>query len=195
MTKQKNDFDKLKLNREYAIDYGIDFKNRILRITGYIGNAPDLGSYFTFDMLDFALNELEKEGADNITIKINSGGGEIYEALAMIGRMKSSPCNIVTEAYGHCMSAATLLLMAGDTRKLSKYCVTMYHEMGYGVSGQHEDVKEQVEQGEREMKQLASYYEDFSNKKARFWLTKMKKKEFYPTPTQMLEYGAIDEII
>ena len=186
-----------KIQLEQSFDNGIDFKNRIIRVTGAIGDPGPLsgGKYFDFDIVDYALTIMEAESNEDITIRINSGGGEVYEALAIIGRMKASKCVVNTEAFGHCMSAATLILMAGDYRKLSRYCVTMYHEIGYGVSGQHEDIKEQVAQSDNEMKKLAKYYESFSNKKSAFWLGKMKKKEYYPTPEQMLEFKAVDEII
>jgi len=199
MTKKNKDVELLKLNLEHAIDHGVDFENRIIRITGAIGSPSPLDtedSYFDFNTLDFALTRMEKEDPiKRITIRINSFGGECYEALAIIGRMKASPCEIVTEGFGAIMSAATLILMAGDIRKLSKYCISMFHEIGYGVAGQHESIKEQVLQSEKELKLWASYYESFSNKSVRFWLSKMKKKEYYPTPKQMLEFGAIDEII
>ena len=197
-TKEASDLERLKFNLEQALDNGVDFKNRTIRITGTIGapNPMDAGSeYFDFNLLDYALTELEAQSSNPVTIKINSPGGEVYEALAMIGRIKSSNCEIITEGFGAVMSAATLILMAGDIRKMSKYCVPMYHEISYGVGGDHESIKEQVAQSEKELKRWASYYEEFSNKNRAFWLSKMKKKEFYPTPEQMLEYGAIDEVI
>lgn len=200
MTKKTKDseLEKLKFNMEQSLDNGVDLKNRTIRVTGVIGEPSplDFGSdYFDFNLLDYALTEMEAQSDEPITLKINSPGGDVYDALAIIGRMKASKCEIVTEAYGHAMSAATLILMAGDIRKMSKYCVPMYHEISYGVGGDHESIKEQVAQSEKELRRWASYYEEFSNKNTKFWLTKMKKKEFYPTPEQMLDYGAIDEVI
>ena len=198
MTKKKSNVELEKLEREYALDHGIDFENRVIRVTGAIGTPgpmSDDGDYFDFNLCDFALTRFEKDPDLPVTLKINSPGGECYEALAIIGRLKSSQCAIITEGYGHVMSAATLILMGGDIRKLSKYCISMFHEISYGVGGNHEDVKEHVLQSEKEMKRWAGYYEEFSKKSAKWWLGKMKKKEYYPTPKEMLEVGAVDEII
>jgi len=189
--KKNSDVEAQKLHLEYAFDNGIDFKNRIIRITTSIGEGG-----FTFDYLDGAMNEMENHSkTEPITIKINSPGGDVYETFAMMGRIKNSSCPIITEAYGHCMSAATLLLMCADRRKISKYCVAMFHKISYHIAGSHDDITDHVKQSEIEMKNLIGFYEEFSNKPARFWTAKITKKEFYPSPKDLLEYGAVDEII
>lgn len=196
---QKHELEVEKHYFDINIDQGIDFKNRIIRITGSIGDcsSPLSGAseYFDFNLLEIALTKMEKLSNSPITIKINSEGGLVYEALAIIGRMKASPCHIITEGYGCVMSAATLILMAGDERKLSRFTSTMFHAMQYGTDGAHDDIKEHVAQADKEMKKIASHYEEFSNQTASFWTRKIKKKEFYPTAKEMLEFGAIDEII
>lgn len=199
--KQDSKLDTLKHELEVNLEHGMDFKNRIIRISGSIGDcsSPLAGGsedYFDFNLLDIAMTKMEQESETQpITIKINSEGGLVYEALAMIGRIKNSPCTIITEGYGSVMSAATLILMAGDTRRLSRFCCTMFHSMQYGTDGAHDDIKDQVAQADKEMKKLAGYYEEFSTEKASFWTRKIKKKEYYPTAEEMLSHGAIDEVI
>jgi ATP-dependent Clp protease protease subunit len=203
MTSRKEDskLEILKHHLDTNLDHGIDFENRIIRVTGSIGDcsSPLTGGgedYFDFNLLDIAMTKMETEStALPITIKVNSEGGLVYEAFAMIGRIKNSPCTIITEGYGCVMSAATLILMAGDIRKLSRFCCTMFHAMQYGTNGAHDDIKEHVAQAEKEMKQLAKYYEEFSTQNASFWTRKIKKKEYYPTAEEMLSHGAIDEVI
>lgn len=198
---KKTEFEQEKHNFEVSLEHGIDFKNRIIRVTGSIGDcsSPLVGGsdeYFDFNLLDIALTRMEEESTElPITIKVNSEGGIVYEAFAMIGRIKASPCPIITEGYGCVMSAATLILMSGDHRKLSRYCCTMFHAMQYGTNGDHADIKEHVAQAEKEMKNLARYYEEFSTESSSFWTRKIKKKEFYPSAEEMLKLGAIDEVI
>lgn len=196
----KTEFEQEKYNFETSLDHGIDFKNRIIRISGSIGDCsnPLIGAteYFDFNLLDVAMTRMEQDNStEAITIKVNSEGGLVYEAFAMIGRIKSSPCPIITEGYGCVMSAATLILMSGDVRRLSRYCSTMFHAMQYGTNGDHADIKDHVAQADKEMKNLAKYYEEFSTQPASFWTRKIKKKEYYPTAEEMLSNGAIDEII
>ena len=198
---KKSEFEIQKYNFETSLDHGIDFENRIIRVSGSIGDCSSplsggSGEFFDFNLLDVAMTRMEKDSSElPITIKVNSEGGLVYEAFAMIGRIKNSPCPIITEGYGCVMSAATLILMSGDHRRLSRYCSTMFHAMQYGTNGDHADIKEHVAQAEKEMKNLTRYYEEFSTKPASFWTRKIKKKEYYPSAEEMLDHGAIDEII
>ena len=75
--KSKNDIEAEKLKLEYALDHGIDFENRTIRVTGAIGGGSGglFGGddeYFDFNLCDFALSEMEKRSHDPITLKINS---------------------------------------------------------------------------------------------------------------------------
>jgi ATP-dependent protease ClpP protease subunit len=192
-----NKLDKSKFNFENAIEYGIDFENRVIRISGSIG-APDNAldcNYFDFNLFDTALTAMERESHDPVTIKINSPGGELYEAFAIAGRIKESSCIILTEGFGKVMSAATIILMAGEDISISRYCTTMFHELGYGVSGQHENNKDYIKQAEKELKFIAKYYADHSNKESSFWLRKIRKKEYYPTVQELEEFGVVHHII
>lgn len=197
--KTKHDLDHKKLKLEYSFEQGVDFDNRIIRLTGTIGTSSgpfDMEDTFcNFDILDAALTEMEKSSEDPIIVRINSGGGSVYEALAMVGRIKASSCKIITEAYGHCMSAATLLLACGDERKVSKYCISMFHQSSYGIQGSHEEIKEEVAQMEREEKLWAKWISELSTKDERFWKNKVKKKNMYLTAEEMLSWGVVDAII
>ena len=199
MSKIKNaELEKLKFHIEQNLDNGMDFDNRTIRITGTIGSFDPMSSddYYDYSHLEVALSEMERRSIElPVTIKINSFGGSVYDALAIVGRLKASPCHIITEGYGAIMSAATLILMCGDHRKLSTYAVCMFHSAQYGVGGDHEMIKEQVQQAEKEEKLWAQYYSEFSNKTQKFWLTKVRKTEYYPLAEDMLKMEAVDELI
>lgn len=180
------------------VDTGIDFENRIIRINGPIGTAPLMSTedYHDFNWLDFALTKMEVESSKDITIRINSQGGDVYEALAMVGRIKASSANIITESYGSCMSAATLLLLSGDWIRLSTYCIPMFHEMSYGTPNQKQpDNKEYVEQAQIEQEKMITFYAKHSNKSKDFWRRSMYKTEFHPEPEQLLSWEVVDELI
>ena len=161
MAKSK-DIDKEKLRLEYLFEQGVNFIDRVIQINEEIDEQ-------SFAFIDAALCELERDSKKSITIKINSPGGSVYDALAMIGRLKASSCRIVTEGYGHIMSAATLLLAAGKKRRISKYCVFMTHQMSYYVGGSHAETKEEVDQVEKQERQWCRWMAELSNKDAEFW--------------------------
>jgi len=198
MSKNKS-LDELKFKLEYALENGVDIDNRIIRVSGFIGHSgdpTDVSEYSDFSSIDSALNYLEKiSTTEPITIRINSGGGFAYEALAMVGRMHASPCPIKTQGFGHVMSAATLILAAGDIRQMSKYCLAMFHESQGQVGGGTSSIKDGASQMEQEEKLWASWMAELSYKDKNFWRRKIKKKDIYLTADEMLSWGVIDKVI
>jgi ATP-dependent Clp protease protease subunit len=184
---RSKDVDKEKLRLEYLFEQGVNFLDRVVQINEEINEQ-------SFAFIDAALSELERDSKKTITVKINSPGGSVYDALAMVGRLKASNCRIVTEAYGHIMSAATLLLAAGKKRRMSKYCVFMTHQMTYYIGGSHAETKEEVDQVEKQERQWCHWMSELSKQDANFWYDKTYKKNFYLTPDECLEYGVVDEV-
>jgi ATP-dependent Clp protease protease subunit len=192
MSKKNNNskaFEAEKLRLEYLFENCIDLKHRIIRITGPIGDA-------TFEDFDVQITELEKQNPrKTITVRINSPGGSVYDALAIVGRMKASKCPIVTEGYGHIMSAATMVLAAGDKRKISKFAHFMHHKSSYMVGGDHDSIVEEVAQMEREERLWSKWMSEMSDKSEKFWYDSAKKKNFYMSAEEALKIGVVDEIV
>jgi len=143
------------------------------------------------------MNRMELESKNKtVTIKINSPGGDTYEAMAVVGRLRSSSCRIVTEGYGHIMSAATLILACGDKRKMSEFAYFMWHEAGYGLDGDRVSThKATLKQVEREEKLWCDTMAKFSNKTSKFWEKTGKHIDVYYDAHELIELGVIDEVI
>jgi ATP-dependent protease ClpP protease subunit len=175
------------LHYENVFERDVDFRHRIIRITGDI-EAP------LFDYIDAAMTEMEKSSRKGITIKIHSEGGSVFEALAVVGRLKASSCFITTEGFGGIQSAATLILACGDKRKISSYAWFMHHEAWYSIEGRHESNKKAVLQIEREEEQWCKFMEQFSDRDATFWREIGKHVDAYFNPQELLDAGVVDEI-
>lgn len=173
----------------YLFDYGVDFQRRVINLTGEVnGNM--------FNLVDAALTEMEAGSKSAITIKINSHGGEIYQAMAIVGRLRESKCHIVTVGYGAIMSAATLILACGDRRVASTFSWFMNHEQGYDIGQtRHSQAKAYVAQADREEKVWCQWMSDFTNKSAQFWLKNGVGVDVYFSAAQLVELGVVDELI
>lgn len=172
---------------EYAFEHKVDFKNRIIKLSKDI-DAEE------FDRVDTALTEMESQSRAGVTIKINSSGGEVYHALAIIGRLKKSKCKITTEGYGHVMSAATMILAAGDSRHISKYAFFMHHEASYEVDGRHSFVKNEVKQKDKEEELWSKWMEELTKTPMKFWLKQGIGKDAYFSAEELLKLGVVDEV-
>jgi ATP-dependent Clp protease protease subunit len=180
------DFEALRL--EYCFEKGVNIRDRIIQITGEITDQQ------SFDWLDAAMNEMEHESKKSITLKLNSPGGSVYEALAMVDRIRDSKCQVITKCYGHAMSAAGLILASGDKRLIGSRSWFMHHEMSSGTEGTYASMVDEVQQMEREMREWSRSMAEFSNQSAEFWLKVAHKKDFYLNATECLQLGVVDEI-
>jgi ATP-dependent protease ClpP protease subunit len=171
---------------EAMLDRGIDLVGRSVQLIGEIDED-------TFKFIDGALTMLENQNRKSITIKIVSGGGDIYSALAIISRMRASQCKIITEGHGYVMSAATAILAAGNKRRLSSLATFMWHEASYEVGGKHAEVKAWIEQFDKEEERWAELMAQFSNETALFWADSAKHTDKFFTPKELIELGVIDE--
>ena len=70
-----------------------------------------------------------------VTVRINSGGGEVYAASAIRAMIVDYPGQVTTRIDGLCASAATLVAMAGDVVKMQDSAYFMIHELNNGHSG------------------------------------------------------------
>lgn len=80
--------------------------------------------------------ELKNLGAvDEITVRINSGGGDVFAAVAIYTRLKEHKANIAVKIDGWCASAATIIAMAGNSIEISVGGVFMIHDPLAGLLG------------------------------------------------------------
>lgn len=176
------------LNLKYWVEHGVNIKTRTILLTGSVDSDM-------FSLVETALTELERYNQRTVTIRINSEGGDVTDALAIVGRIRNSKVRIIVEAYGACQSAATLILAAGDKRRISRYCLFMHHESSYSAEGRHSNIKAEVMEMDRQEKLWARWMGEFSLKPAEFWENKGRFTDIYFTPEQLLALGVVDSII
>ena len=74
------------------------------------------------------LQDLESiQDKENITVHINSPGGELYAGVAIYNRLKELSGTVTTINDGLCASAASLIFQAGDIRRMNKGSNLMAH--------------------------------------------------------------------
>ena len=117
--------------------YSMLLSERIIFITGEIND--ELASVVVSELLYLqAINQKEQ-----ITIYINSPGGEVNAGLAIYDVIKSSPCPISTIGIGLCASMGAVLLSSGTKGKRFAYenCEIMIHQPLGGTNGQVSDLE------------------------------------------------------
>lgn len=132
--------------------------------------------------------------SDPIKVILNSPGGDLYHGFAIYDALKRSPCQIEITATGQCQSMASIILQAGNKRKMSESCVMMVHQGSEELSGHPEDVKNWGRINNWLTNKMYQIYSGASGKPVKYWERKCQK-DYILTPNQAKEEGLVDEII
>jgi len=185
---KRYELERFQLNMETALERGINLDARTIQLTEDIEE-------FHFDFFDTAMTLLESQNRRKIiTIKINSYGGDVHTALAIIGRMQESTCAIHTKGYGKIMSASTAILAAGDKRSISRLSEFMHHEMSYEVGGKHSEILHNVKQAQTLSERWCTLMFELTGTPIDYWMQQGKSHDFYMSPELCLELNVVDRI-
>ncbi len=72
--------------------------------------------------------DLEQFDGKNITVRIHSGGGDVFAASAIRSMLMAYPGKVTTRIEGLCASAATFVAMAGDEIQMQDSAFFMIHD-------------------------------------------------------------------
>lgn len=143
------------------------------------------------------LLHLESQDAEkDISLYINSPGGEVYSGLAILDTMNFIKPQVSTICVGMAASMAAVLLSAGAKGK--RFCLphskVMIHQPSGGAQGQQTEIEivaEEIKKTRRELNQILS---DASGQP----IEKVQadtERDNYLTVAEALDYGLIDRIV
>ena len=107
--------------------------------------------------LDFA-KELTAITAPVINLRINSPGGDVFAARAMVQAMKDHPSQIIAHVDGYAASAATFLVVAADQSLISDGSYFMVHNAWTIAMGNAKDFTHMANLLSRTDKTIANDY-------------------------------------
>lgn len=175
--------------RAYDI-YSLLLKERII----FVGTAIDdqIANLIVAQLL-----YLSREDADrDISMYINSPGGQIYAGLAIYDTMKMIPNKISTVAVGVTASFGTVLLAAGtkgNRYALPHSTIHMHQPLG-GVQGQASDIEIQAKEILRLKARLNEILAENTDQKIEV-IEKDTERDFYLNAKQAVDYGLVDKIL
>ena len=143
------------------------------------------------------LLEAEDPNKD-ITLYINSPGGEVMAGLAIANTMNYIKCDVRTVSMGMSASMGAFLLSQGTPGKRCALedAQIMIHEVSAGTQGKRHDMKRSFDHTERLndklMTKMAARCNDDWNAER---LAKLCEEDIWLEPEDALEMGLIDEII
>lgn len=143
------------------------------------------------------LKKVEESEAEEVVVRINSLGGYVSDGIAIFEALNQIRGKVTTEMVGHCASAATIIAMGGESRKMSKYGLMLIHRSWCGAEGNAIELQRQAEELETIDKEMLKIYTDASGKKAEEIESLMDANEGrgkWITAEEALEMGFVTEI-
>lgn len=140
------------------------------------------------------IKDLNKHpNAKRINVYINSGGGEVFAAVAIAQQLKKHKAEVHTYVEGIAASAATLIALAGDVRHMTISGLYMIHLPSMSVQGNRFSLDKGKEVLTKVEDLIRLTYKDKTNLSEEE-LTAMLEHETWLTADQAYKYGFITDI-
>lgn len=117
--------------------------------------------------LSHVQNQLANCNGEDVTVRINSFGGDVDEGFAIYSELrryaKENNATITTLAEGRCASIATVFFLAGDKRIVTEYTEPFVHNAWTYTIGDSKTLLKASADLERCNDKIAKHYEQHTN--------------------------------
>ena len=135
----------------------------------------------------------EADAGEPITLRINSGGGDVMEGLAILSSLARHPDGFRVEIDGIAASMAAIIAMQATHRTMPADGWLMFHRISAGASGTAPELIELAERMERMEENMVSFLSRTLGKSAEEILT-MLNESIWLNGEDALAAGMVDEL-
>ncbi len=126
------------MNKIWAVNK-LDNKTAEILLYGYIGSDKVNAADFVAELKQLEANY------STIRLRINSGGGSIFEGIAIFNAIKQSDCNIEAYVDGLAASMASVIVLACKKIYMSKIARLMIHRPSGAAMGNPDQLRSTAE--------------------------------------------------
>jgi ATP-dependent Clp protease protease subunit len=183
------------LEADGRAERAFDLYSRLLRDRiVFLGRPVDdeLANLIVGQLLFLEAEDPEKD----ISLYVNSPGGEVYAGLAIYDAMQHVRPDVSTICFGMGMSAAAMIVAAGAPGKRFALpnAKLMIHQGSAGFRGAPTDVSIAAREVESTTRQMADIIARHSGREPEQVLDDIDRDRFM-TPAEAVEYGLVDEVL
>ncbi|PTG20286.1 head maturation protease, ClpP-related [Staphylococcus chromogenes] len=139
-----------------------------------------------------ALKELKD--VKQITVNINSGGGDVFSGVAIHNMLKSHKAHVTVKIDGLAASIASVIAMAGDKVIIPRNAMLMIHNAWTFAVGNASDLRKQAEDLEKINSVVINSYLDKNPEIDEDKLRSLMDEETWLTAQEAKDFGLVDEI-
>lgn len=173
-----------------ATDYRhLEATLRAARSDWYRIRAADDASVATIDLYDEIgfwgttaadfVRELRDLDVAEIQLHINSPGGEVFDAIAILNALRAHPARVIVTVDGLAASAASFIAMAGDQIIMARNSEMMIHDPRGLCIGNATDMQDMAARLDQVANNMASIYVDRAGGTVEAWREAMRAETWY----------------
>jgi ATP-dependent protease ClpP protease subunit len=161
-----------------------------ITIFDVIGEDFWTGGGVTAKRISAALRSI---GDQDVTVKINSPGGDMFEGIAIYNLLRRHPAKVIVEVLGWAASAASIIAMAGDEIRMGLGTFMMVHNAWGIVVGNRHDMRDAADLFDGFDNAIADIYEARTSMK-RADIEKLMDAETFMGPSEAVKNGFADAV-
>lgn len=137
--------------------------------------------------------ELQAVKGDRLAVHINSGGGDVFDGLAMMNLLRAHPAAVDVIVDGLAASAASYIAMGGDTLTMMPNSEMMIHDASGFCMGNPADMQAMSELLDHISDNIASVYANRAGGTVAEWRAVMAGEGWY-TANEAVTAGLADKV-
>jgi len=167
----------------------INMKNDSAEILLY----EDIGGWFGITAESFVKEVKSLGKVSNISLRINSNGGNVFDGLAIHNYLKSHEARVTVEVDGLAASIASIIAMAGDEIRMADNAWMMIHDPWIVTGGTAKELRETADTMEGIRETLLDTYVARSGHD-RDAISNMMEEETWLNASDAVEFGLASSI-
>jgi ATP-dependent Clp protease protease subunit len=163
-------------------------------------SPPDVAEVSIYDAIgawginaESFVNDLKAIKAKTINIRINTPGGEVFDATAIYNAIREHPAKVVCYVDGLAASSGSFIAVAGDEVRMADNAYMMIHNASGGVMGGAEDMRRYADTLEKVNGNIAAMYQRKAGKDPAHWRDLMTAETWF-TAEEAKAQGLVDEV-
>jgi len=131
--------------------------------------------YYGVTANDF-IRDLRDVKAKNITLRINSPGGDVFDGVAIYNAIRRHSAEVTVHVDGIAASAASFIAMAGDRVVMAPHSQMMIHEASGLCIGPSADMRQMADILDKSSDNIAAIYAEKAGGTVEEWRGRMKEE-------------------
>lgn len=141
------------------------------------------------------IQQLEQAGEEDVTVRLSSPGGDVYEGVAIMAALRSHPGKVTVIVEALAASAASFIAVGGaDEVLMMPEAEMMIHRAMTYLEGNADEVARKLTDLERQDQKLATIYAGKAGGDVEQWLEAMSAETWY-TAEEAVSAGLADSVV